>query len=89
MDVILLILVYRIPSFTRYGHYFLIGFYIIIAEILGTKWKNDIKYRIANLLIILYFLLKFISVVSSELYSNYNSWLFFNNNHKEINYENK
>lgn len=89
LDVILLILVYRIPSFTRYGHYFLIGFYIIIAEILGTKWKNDIKYRIANLLIILYFLLKFISVVSSELYSNYNSWLFFNNNHKEINYENK
>lgn len=89
LDVILLILVHRIPSFTRYGHYFLIGFYIIIAQILGIRWKKDIKYRVANLLVILYFLLKFISVVNSELYSNYSSWLFSSNGYKEISYENK
>lgn len=76
LDAILLIFTYRIPSFTRYSHYFIIGSYIIIAEILGNKWRKQLKYKIMNIGIIVYFLLKFINVVTSELYSNYNSWLF-------------
>lgn len=77
LDTVILILMCRTPSFTRYSHYFLIGSYVMIAEILGNKWRKQLKYRIMNIGIIIYFLLKFINIINSELYSNYKSWLFF------------
>lgn len=77
LDLILSIAVYKIPSFTRYNHYFIIGFYIIISKILGEKWEKNKKYIYLNVTIILYFIMKFIkTVIFSSLYSNYNSWIF-------------
>lgn len=76
IDVILCIVTYRIPSLNRYSHYFMIGYYIILADVLGEKWKKDIRYKICNVLIIIYFVFKFINTITSELYMNYSSWLF-------------